>query len=319
VVAALTAGAAIMFSGLVTAAFLALLGLTFLATEALAPAEPDTPAGRRSLGDPAVALALLVALAILSSGIIARPLFLGNFPLPWSWRDLLVRAVEVEGLMEGRTGLSGAALTGLALALLAARTGLAVLALRHRRPTAAAALTAPLLLLAVLYAADLRCHAMNFIGAYGALLLGGTAALLDGVESPELRRRLRLAILAFLIAGAGSHVPRFAATASFLGGAGTPPLFRFSSRETDALAAAILREGGSALVDIGEPSHFGLFLLVELGRRGIQLQDRAILEGDLPGSPLARAHVRDPRPAPARGACPRGPGRRGPDPPDHPV
>jgi hypothetical protein len=270
-VAALTAGAAVMFSGLVTGLFLALLGLTFLATAALAPAEPDAPAGRRGLGDPAVGLALLVALAVLSSGMIARPLFYGNFAVPWSWRDLLVRALEVEGLM-GRTGLPATALTGLALLLLAAWIGLAVLAVRHRRPTAAAALAVPLVLLAGLGAADQRWYAMNFIGIYGALLLGGTAAFLDGVDGPELRRGLRLAILALLIAGTGSHLPRFAATAALLGGRDTPPRSRFSSGETDALAAAILREGGSALVDVGQSPHFAMFLMVELGRRGIPLQ-----------------------------------------------
>jgi hypothetical protein len=272
-VAALTAGAAVMFSGLVTALFLALLGLTFLAATALAPAEPGMPAGVLGLRDPVVALVLLVALGILSSGIIARPLFyFGRFPLPWSWRDLLVHAVELEGLMPGRTGLPSAAQTGLALALLAAWIGLAGLAVRHRVPVAAAALTAPLLLLAGLYAADLRWHAMNFIGIYGALLLGGTAALLDGVEGPSHRRGLRLAVLAFLLIGAASHLPRFAATAAFQGGRDTPPPYRFSSREADALAAAILREGGSALVDTGGAPHFSIFLLIELGRRGIPLQ-----------------------------------------------
>ncbi|MGH7264748.1 MAG: hypothetical protein ACREMB_07810, partial [Candidatus Rokuibacteriota bacterium] len=268
-IAALTAGAAVFFPGVVAALFLALLGLAFVFAAALLPGEP---AGRR-LGDPVVAVALLVALAVLSSGIIARPLFLvGRIPLPWSWSELLLHATEVDGLLAARTGLPPGAVWALVFVLLATWAAVAALAVLHRVPAATAALIAPLALLGGLLAADLRWQAMNFIGMYVPLLLCGTAALADALAGRTSRRWLAWGLTALLAATVVSHLPRFAATAAFHGGRDAPPLFRFSARETDALAAAIRRGGGTALVDTAGARHFPIFLMVELGRRGIPLQ-----------------------------------------------
>jgi hypothetical protein len=65
---------------------------------------------------------------------------------------------------------------------------------------------------------------------------------------------------------------RFEATVRFHKGRDFPGQFRFSSVEIDALAAAIEREGGVTIVDLEPPHHFASFLLVELGRRGIDVQ-----------------------------------------------
>jgi hypothetical protein len=272
-VAALTAGAAVLFPGVVIALFVGLLGATFLVVTALRPEEPAPAPARRRIGDLLVAIALLVALAFLTTGSLARPLFLfGRTPLPWTWPELLVRAMEVDGLMLGRTGLPAAVVWALPSALLVVSASLAALAVLTRVPAAAAALIAPLALLGTLAAADLRWQAMNFIGLFGPLLLCGTAALADALARRAPRSWMTAGVLVVLVATVVSHLPRFAATAAFHGGAATPPLSRFSARETEALAVAIRREGGSALVDTGGGPHFAIFLLVELGRRGIPLQ-----------------------------------------------
>jgi hypothetical protein len=160
----------------------------------------------------------------------------------------------------------------LVLALLVIWIGVSVLAVMHRVPAAAATLIAPLALLGVLGAADLRWQAMNCIGMYVPLLLCGTATLADTLARRAPRSWLARCLPILLVAVVVSHLPRFAATAAFHGGRDTPPLFRFSAVETEALAAAILREGGTAIVDTGSEPHFGIFLLVEMGRRGIPLQ-----------------------------------------------
>jgi hypothetical protein len=149
---------------------------------------------------------------------------------------------------------------------------LGALAVLQRTAPVAALLIGPLLLLVCLYAADLRWHAMIFIGTYGAMLLCGSAAMFDATAGRDHRRWIRPTVLGILVLCIGSHVPRFAATAAYHGGVNTPPLFRFSSAETEALASAIQREGGSAMVDTGEAPHFSIFLMVELGWRGIPLQ-----------------------------------------------
>jgi hypothetical protein len=272
-VAALAAGAAVFFPGIVAALFLALLGLAFVGAAALAPGAPAPPGTWRRLRDPVVAVALLVALAVLSSGIIARPLFLvGRIPIAWSRVDLLLRATEVDGLLADRTGLPPWAVWTLVLALLATWAAVATLALLLRAPAATAATVAPVALLGGLVAADLRWTAMNFIGMYVPLVLCGTAALADTLAARPARRWLAWSLTALLAATVVSHLPRFAATAAFHGGRDAPPHFRFSARETDALAAAIRREGGMALVDAAIAPHFPIFLMVELGRRGIPLQ-----------------------------------------------
>jgi hypothetical protein len=104
------------------------------------------------------------------------------------------------------------------------------------------------------------------------LMLCGAGALRDAIVDSGRRRWLRVTVLGLLVACGVVHLPRFAATAAFHGGADTPPLFRFSALEADALASAIRREGGSALVDTDGSAHFSIFLMVELGRRGIPLQ-----------------------------------------------
>jgi hypothetical protein len=271
-VAAVTAGVAVMFSGVVTGLFLALIGSLYLAMMAVPGGRPVSPAPSRDATAPWVVLGLLVALSILSSGIVARPLIYGSVPLPWSWRYLLIQAVEVEGMPPGRTGLRPGMMWAIAVALLVVWALLGALAVFQRIAPAAALLIGPLLLLACLYAADLRWHAMIFIGSYGAMLLCGSAAMIDATAGPGHGRWVSPTVLCALLLCIGSHLPRFAATARYQGGKDTPALLRFSSTESDALAAAIQREGGSAMVDTGETPHFSAFLMVELGRRGIPLQ-----------------------------------------------
>jgi hypothetical protein len=47
------------------------------------------------------------------------------------------------------------------------------------------------------------------------------------------------------------------------------PLYRFSLAETDRLATAV---AGGAVIDVGEGPHLNIFLVVELGGRGIPFQ-----------------------------------------------
>ena len=273
VLAALTAGAALFHSGILVALFLALLGVTFaLASTLLDPARPGWVDRARDLRDPLLGLAILFAIAVLSTGVLSRPLYFDVGRLPWSWPDIFLRVTETEGVLAGLTGLPARVVRALALVVPVAWVAVALLTVVHRVPAAATALLAPPLLLGALVVANLRQPALIFTGIYVPLFLCGTAALADALAERPARRWVTVGVQLLLVAMVVSHLPRYAGTAAFHGGRATPPLFRFSSAETDALAAGILREGGTALVDTGTTPHFGIFLLVELGRRGIPLQ-----------------------------------------------
>src|SRR5262249_20944476 len=65
--------------------------------------------------------------------------------------------------------------------------------------------------------------------------------------------------------------PRFWGAAQLYGGSASPPLSRYSATEAAQLAA-IVEQAGGALVDVEGPVQLGIFLLVELGQRGLALQ-----------------------------------------------
>lgn len=271
--AAIAAGAALAFSGLVTSLFLLLLGGTFLVFEMWFRPLPSRRRRAMATTTCLVGLGLLAALSILSGGIFARPLFFAvNTPLPWSWPELLARVAEFDGLIPGRTLFSPSAVWILTLAQLALWAVVGVLAFTARVPLAAAFLVAPLLLLAGLFAKDLRWHAMNFISLFGTPALCGAIALVDALHADQRARWARRAVTLAIVVMIAWHLPRFWATASLHGGPTTPAAHRFSAQETDRLASAILREGGSAVVDVGDNPQFAVFLLVEMGRRGVPLE-----------------------------------------------
>jgi hypothetical protein len=86
-----------------------------------------------------------------------------------------------------------------------------------------------------------------------------------------LANRLRFCglVTIFLLVPIGMGLPRYAASFASLGGDASPPLYRFSLEETDQLAAAV---AGGAVIDVGNGPHFNIFLVVELGGRGIPFQ-----------------------------------------------
>jgi hypothetical protein len=267
--AALTAGTAIMLSGIATALTLALIGVTLLVLTAIVASKRGFSV--HTLHDPAMGLALTVGLSILASGNLARPVFYERIEYPWTWPEVLVRVLELEGLVPGRTALPPRLMWVAAVLLLAAWGGLAVLAVAQRSISAATLLIAPLVLLGGLVVADRRWEATNFVGIYAPLVMCALAILVDSLRG-RAPLWLSASLLALFTVGVALHLPRFAAAASFHGGANTPPLFRFSSREIEALGAAIVNGGGTALVDIGGAPQFPIFLMVELGRLGVPLQ-----------------------------------------------
>ena len=280
--AVLMAGTAVMHSGLATALFVGLIGGSFLAVRALlARREALRPAGRE-LMEGAAALALLVGIAVLSSGTLARPL-VTTYP-DWhvGWRYILPRLADLENQVIPVAGISPGALAAAAWVELGLWLGLGVMAVRQRAVAAIALLAGPLLLLVVLYLLDAKMVAFQLIGTFYPLSLCGMAVLFDGVRQPAPPGRSWTATMgrpALLTLGAavitlGLHGPRLAGACSRFGGDSTPAEIRFSKSQMNQLAAVI----GQATVDVDlglradNASQLALALLVEFGRRGLALQ-----------------------------------------------
>lgn len=271
--AALTAGAALIFTGLITAMVMSLVAGVYLSCLAVGQRRSAEKDARRLLADSAALVAILAAVAILTGGIIARPLFVpGNIPIPWSWWDLLSRAAEFDGLIPGRTLFPPVAITILMAATFLAAILLLGLALFNGSFVAASLIAAPLLILSIVVPAGFKWHAMVFMGLYVPLLFCGSVVLMDDLAVKGSSKTWRFVVAVIAIAMIAFRLPRFESTVRFHRGRDFPAPYRFSSAEIDALAAAIGREGGTTFVDLDAPHHFSLFLLVELGRRGIDVQ-----------------------------------------------
>ena len=292
--AALTAGAALIFTGLITAMVISLVAGVYLSCLAFGEKRSAEKAGRGLFSDSAALVALLAVVAVLTSGIIARPLFApGNIPIPWSWWDLLSRAAEFDGLIPGRTLFPPFVITILMAATFLVAILLLGIALFTRSFVAASLIASPLLILSIVVPAGFKWHAMVFMGLYVPLLFCGSVVLIDDLPAKGSSKPWRSIVAVVAIAMIAFRLPRFESTVRFHKGREFPAQFRFSSAEIDALAAAIEREGGVTFVDLEPPHHFAAFLLVELGRRGIDVQwsDRSV-EADPPLSPVAGSQLR---------------------------
>jgi len=162
--------------------------------------------------------------------------------------------------------------------LLARGLWLAVIAVAvvRRDPAALALSLGPLLLLTTLNALPTqfaRWATEQLPGTFYPLTLGAAALLLDGARpriAPKLATRgLVVGLTALLVLSTGLRLPRFVGSVDRYVGTGTRTLPPFSLVEMDALATAVGSE--PVWIDVDEP-HLALVALVELSRRGIEMQ-----------------------------------------------
>lgn len=277
--AALAAGTALMHSGAATGVFIGLIGMTFLIGRALFSRKIFALQSDNNIFDAVVVLVLLVAVAVISSGIIARPLGVG-FP-DWNtkWPYVLPRIFDLENQGVALSGFSSGSLSLVTQLMLFFWVTAAMASVLLKNEMAGAVLIGPLALLAGLYLLNVPGTAFQMIGTFYPLGLCGISSLLDSVNerralAVEMPFRMRhdvlaLLILAFALIPIGFHFPRFFGAVSRYGGDETPVMARFSKSSFDHLAEVI----GNEPVDVDIPiPQSALAVLAELGRRGITLQ-----------------------------------------------
>lgn len=197
--------------------------------------------------------------------------------LPWSHVKLVL--ADLEHQPAAMTSLVGLAPMWIEIALIVSLgfwLALAGLAAFRRDPQAMALTWGPILLLAVLapltsYSA--RWATLNLPGTFYPLALCGAARLLDGVSADERQRwpgrALFIGLTLLIVVSIGMHVPRLASVVYRFAGPALPATDSFSLVEIDALAATIGTE--TVRIEMTHP-HRQIVLLVEFGRRGLDLQ-----------------------------------------------
>lgn len=262
--------ASVMFEGVVTAVLVGSVGAACLIVRIARDARAED---RTDYGTHAMTLGLLVCVCILSSGIVARPLYLMRGGPVGPWERIVAQALEVQSLMPGMHGLGRRVTLSFVTLMALVWAGAVGYALRRRRAEPAAFLVTPLLLLGAFFVTDRGgWHAFQFVGTYFPMILGGIALLEDGPDRAPGRSRGRWTIVVALVVLQLLHLPRFVGVAAHYGGNRPPTLYRFSSVETEQLVRSIAREG-EVLVDIDtDPLHFVTFLVVELGYRDVPVQ-----------------------------------------------
>jgi hypothetical protein len=258
----------IMFNAQLTALALAAFGLLFLFLMVrLIWDKRDTFAVHMAARS-ALILAALIGLAIISSGMIARPIYYGFIPMNVGWKVLTDWALQVVDPV-GITGpLFFVGPSKIIIATVFAC--ICILAIVRKSAEATALAVGSIVVGGALYTFDQKWRFYEITPLFNVTPACAAAILLNRELFLAGRLRFYGLFALLLLVPVGLLLPRYAAGLAYFGGDMTPPLFRFSLAETDRLAAAVAPSG--AVIDIGVAPQFNFFLVVELGRRGIPFQ-----------------------------------------------
>jgi hypothetical protein len=263
---ATVAGASILLSAYSTMLLLAVVGASFLLC--LGCLEPVSRRDNDRLPAAWLTLALLLGVALLSSGTLSRPLPT-NSPIynavTWDYAYSRIADLENQGL--GLTGLNADQHSINLVETVIVWLILAIIAVISRSAEAVAVIIGPMLLLITLRLWDISSVAFQMIGIFYPFVLCGAAILIGdvtrvGIISGVGFRPLRFLVPWLVLVVVTLHIPRF------VGGLRrwclAPPLtYQFVRSQI----ASIARKIGNELVDVdlgGEPP-LSIMVLMELG------------------------------------------------------
>jgi hypothetical protein len=258
---AAAAGSALMLSGYVTAMLLLVLGMPAIFLNALHSRRVETQ-------DVAV-LGLMAVFAVATSGFFVRP-YGGTFPGdPYGTLATALRALEIEGL-GATTGMAQP--TVLVLLAFGVIVSLFLVVLAHLRHQAAATalLLVPVVFLAVLLAFHKRDVAFQLTGFFYPATLCGAAMLVSSRRQWMLHWAESAACVFAIAVMIGTRMPRaWSAVERYTD---SPILARYTISLDEFDAIERVANGRSILVDLGSGPQLPIAVLVELGRRNLQLQ-----------------------------------------------
>jgi hypothetical protein len=271
----LTAATALMHSGMVTAFFLGAIVGGYLLCQLLFDCRPIRGEKLKELAATSAALAMLIVVAVVATGMPAKP-GQTNYP-DWSlkWEYVLPRILDLENQGVSVASVGPKLLAWMTALAFAVWLALIAAAIRMRDSVAGGLLIGPFLLLLFMLLGGARAAAFQMIGTFYPFSICAAAVLIDrgafSVEQFPFRGRLvQGAVLVFAIACVGLRIPRTIGSLQRYAGTEVPKTLQFSKQDADRLADSIGQQ--TAEVDVIEPQR-AIFLLVELGRReGVHFQ-----------------------------------------------
>lgn len=271
----LTAATALMHSGLATALFLAeTLGGYFVCRFLLSRDIPWRERAAQLTNGFASLIALLVV-AVVTTGILARPIYV-DFPdwkLPWIY--VIPRVLDLENLNPAAVIFRRKAILLLVAAALATWAFVSLAAIKMRSPKAAGLVFGPAVLLLAMLLLGSRAAAFQMIGTFYPFMICSLALLVSDISSfPAIGERSRphklsIGLAALAIVCISLRVPRFVGAACRYAGRKVPAECNYSKKDIDQLADKIASRPVAVNVTGVNRTYF---VLVELGRRGIPLQ-----------------------------------------------
>jgi hypothetical protein len=256
-VAMLASAVGLMHSGEATAVLIGpILAMALLALACRRP-------GAVTLTRAALLCAMTLALPVVASGVLARPLGTGypDYQVPWSY--VLPRVLDLENQGTTVSGCGPAALRWMILAAGGCWAAALAAAVAWRSVRGFALLMGPAILLAAMAALHDPAGAFQMLGFIYPATLCGAVILLEQI--PRWPVRVTVAVLALTMIGL--RVPRFLGSQSRYASHAIPA-YVFTESEIKRLVAAIGSQ--SVEVDVSEP-HDGVVLLDELGRRNLNV------------------------------------------------
>ena len=205
---------------------------------------------------------VVVASPIIASGLLSRPITNGYPDYHLTWSYIYPRLIDLENQGVTISGISSSwliAQVSLALAIWAVLLGIAIFT---HSTIAVGLLCGPAVLLLLLTVTNAKPLAFQLIGYFYPVVLCGACVILADLP------RLSVGVLALVILTVGQRLPRFVGAVDRYV-VHQDQRYLFSAAEIDRLVDQI----GSQAVEIDVPDpESGILLLVELGRRNLDLQ-----------------------------------------------
>jgi hypothetical protein len=262
----LTVGVATVHSGAATAILLLTFGAPFLAATLLFENRKGGVHDRWC--HDGVLLALLIFIALVATGLFARPIGTAAgsaFPFGWGW--LTDRFFEIENPQADRVRVLLPWFGALLMAVVALQLATVVVALLVGSAVAVALCGSPLAVLAALYVADQKWIAQQLAGVLSWCTLAGIAVVHDDLRAAG-RKAASVAILAIALAFVAVRVPRLAvAMQRYV--FGTDPHYRFKVSTFDEIRRLV--QDGTLEIDTDQPLPLNA-ALNELGAGESKLQ-----------------------------------------------